>query len=250
MNTILRRLASDALHLLAPMLCPACDAPLTPDDGAYCRACRASLEPAPFPRDIFSEISAGFPGEELALSAIGALYVFADGNPVQKLIHAVKYRGCYGLGVDLGTELGRALAMFEEFDGMEVIVPVPLHRARLRERGYNQAEAVATGLAAAIPGSRIVRALARTRHTISQTTLDARRRRRNVADVFRIAGTDVRGRSVLLCDDVCTTGATLNACAERLLQAGALRVAAATVARDMPVGNRAGNVRLMFQEPA
>lgn len=238
MRNLLHRLAADGLHLIAPSLCPACDSPLAPAEGRYCLACRASLEPAPFPRDIFTEIAANFSRDELALSAVGSLYTFNVHGPVQKLIHAVKYKGCYELGAELGSDLGRALMMFSEFEGVDLIVPVPLHRARLRERGYNQAEAIARGLARTLRGSHVAIALVRAHHTISQTALDAGQRRRNVGDVFRAVESTVRERIVLLCDDVCTTGATLNACAERLLQAGAARVVAATVARDISAGTQ------------
>lgn len=233
MHALVHRLATDALHLIAPALCPACDTPLAAQERCYCGACRASLDPAPFPREIFAEIGANFPGEELALSAVGALYTFHDDSPVQRLIHALKYRGCYDLGVELGGELGRALTMFREFEDVDLVVPVPLHRARLRERGYNQAEAIGRGIAASIPGSHPLEALARARHTISQTTLGAGARKKNVLEAFQAAGSEIRGKIILLCDDVCTTGATLNACAERLLTAGARRVMAATVARDI-----------------
>jgi ComF family protein len=150
---------------------------------------------------------------------------------VQRLVHALKYKGCYRLGVEMGHDLGRALGVFREFEEIDMVIPVPLHRARMRERGYNQAEAIAQGIANTMKHLTIERALVRMRHTISQTTLDAYARRRNVREVFRAAG-NVSGMSVLICDDVCTTGATLNACAEQLLLAGARRVVAATVAKD------------------
>lgn len=233
MLQILHRLGTDFLHLIAPALCPGCDEPLAPSERSYCDACRASLEPAPFPREIFSEISDRFPGEELALDAIASLYGFAEGSTAQRLIHALKYGGCYRLGVEMGRELGTALTMFREFEEIDLVVPVPLHRARRRERGYNQAEAIAEGVAMTLAGSRMAPALERTRHTRSQTTLDAGTRRRNVREIFRAADALIRDRALLLCDDVCTTGATLNACAEALLAAGARRVVAATVAKDV-----------------
>ena len=231
MHPFLHRISSDLLHFIAPALCPACDALLERSERGYCNACRSSLDPAPFPRDIFAEVAGHFPGEELALSAIGSLYSFDPESPVRRLVHALKYKGCYALGVEMGRDLGRALKVFREFEDIEMVIPVPLHRARLRERGYNQAEAIARGVSEAMKHLTIAQALLRTRHTISQTTLDAYARHRNVREVFRVAG-EVTGMTVLLCDDVCTTGATLNACAERLLLAGAKRVVAATVAKD------------------
>jgi len=231
MLLILTRLGEDFLNLVAPALCPGCDEPLRLTERSYCDACRTSLEPAPFPREIFMEVADRFPGEELALEAIASLYTFVEGGPAQRLIHALKYGGCYRLGVEMGRELGEALRMFREFEMIELVVPVPLHSARRRERGYNQAEAIAEGIAQALAGSRVATALQRRRHTRSQTSLDAQRRRRNVSQVFHAEKMSLRDRTLLLCDDVCTTGATLNACAEALLAAGAKRVVAATVGK-------------------
>jgi ComF family protein len=233
MRSHLRRIGNDLLHFIAPSLCPACDAPLAVAERRYCGACRASLEPAPFPRDIFVELAGRFPGDELAISAIASLYTFEADGPVQRLIHALKYRGCYEIGVELGGELAGALRMFREFETFDIIVPVPLHRARRRERGYNQAEAIGRGISRRMGDLPVGMVLARARHTVSQTTLGAGARHANMAGAFSFAGGDVRDLTVLLCDDVCTTGATLNACAERLLGAGARKVLAATAAKDV-----------------
>jgi ComF family protein len=234
MNALLQRLGTDLLHLIAPGICPSCDEPLGLDEQFYCASCRASLEPAPFPRDMYQEMVGLFPADELALSALGSLYRFEHESPVQRLIYALKYGGCYRLGVEMGRELGGALTMFDEFAGIDLVVPVPLHRSKRRERGYNQAEAIARGIREALPQVGVSHALVRTRFTPSQTTLNAQARRNNVRDAFRIAGQKLRDRIILLCDDVCTTGATLNACAEQLLAAGARKVCAATIAKDIP----------------
>ncbi len=238
MKTTLLRLTEDFLHLIAPGLCPGCDEPFALGEHEYCRACRASLPPAPFPAELMTRMAARFPPDELALDAVGSLYEYAPDGAVRKLIHAVKYQGCVKLGVEMGRELGRALRMFAQFNGIDLVVPVPLHRARLRERGYNQAEAIARGIAGSIAGAQVANVLARSRHVSSQTTLDADARRGNVRGVFVARNADVRGRCVLLCDDVCTTGATLNACAEMLAASGAARVLAATLASD-PLANPA-----------
>ncbi|MBL7987718.1 MAG: ComF family protein [Chlorobi bacterium] len=227
------RLRDDLLHILAPALCPGCDQLLMPTEHGYCRSCRASLSPAPFPRDLFTELLHHFSDDHLAISALGALYLFEQDSPVQHLIHALKYHGCYDVGIELGKELGATIKMFPEFDGVDAIIPVPLHRARRRERGYNQAEAIAEGVADAFSVEILADRLYRSRHTISQTTLNAKERQRNVQNAFAAHDHSLVGRTILLCDDVCTTGATLNICADRLLSAGAKRVVAAAVAKDL-----------------
>jgi ComF family protein len=228
-----RLVAGALLDVIAPRICPACDRILDDREREYCDGCRASLDAAPYPRELFEEMSGTLGRDELALEAIGALYLFTKRGAVQQLVHAVKYLGCYRLGVELGRELGRALSMFVEFDAIDCVVPVPLHAARLRERGYNQAEAIARGVATERGISLVSDAIERTRHTRTQTRLGADTRLVNVRQAFRARPGAVTDRSVLVCDDVLTTGATLNACAEALLAGGARRVCAATVAKDL-----------------
>jgi ComF family protein len=226
-------IADALLDCIAPRLCPSCDGLLRDTETGYCDACRASLEPAPFPREIYQELTGVIGRDELALDAVASLYTFTKDGPVQQLVHAVKYLGCYDLGVALGRELGNATSMFVEFDRIDCVVPVPLHAARRRERGYNQAEAIARGICAARPLELVPDGLVRAKHTPSQTRLGAESRVRNVRQAFRAHTRALAGRSILLCDDVLTTGATLNACAEALLACGAAHVCAATVAKDL-----------------
>ncbi|MFN8593927.1 MAG: phosphoribosyltransferase family protein [Thermomicrobiales bacterium] len=117
--------------------------------------------------------------------------------------------------------------------GFDLLVPVPLHRSRLKERGFNQALVIAGELERTllIP---VADCLARTRRTNAQAQLAAHERSSNVADAFAVIDPDaVRGAAVLLIDDVVTTGATLGACADVLRQAGARAVSAATLAREL-----------------
>ena len=232
MKNFLTVVAGDFLHLLAPSLCPGCDDPVPPRERGICPSCRASLETAPYPEEIFQDLLARFSPEELALDAVGALYNFEPDSPVQRVIHAIKYRGCRALGETLGEELALSMQIFPEFRDIDIIVPVPLHRARLRERGFNQAEAIARGIQSAWNVQVRTDILRRTRHTQSQTRLSATARQKNISSAFVTAGQDLRGVSVALCDDVFTTGATLNACALQLHLAGADSVRALTLARD------------------
>lgn len=229
----LSRIGFDLLHFIAPNLCPACDGVIRAGEGYYCGGCRDSMEPAPYPREIYSEIAGNFPGDAMALSAVGSLYTFAPDGPVQRLVHAVKYEGCYRLGIQLGVDLARAIRMFPELSEFDCVVPVPLHPARRRERGYNQAEAIGRGIVSGGGNVKLVEALRRRHHTRSQTRLGAVARELNVRDAFSLDPSRINGATVLLCDDVCTTGSTLNACADILLSGGAARVVAATVAKDL-----------------
>jgi ComF family protein len=122
------------------------------------------------------------------------------------------------------------LSRFPELCGHDTLVPVPLHPRRLRQRGYNQAGLLAEGLAR-LAGLPVLELLRRCKPTRPQWDLDRQSRRDNLAGAF-LASSQARGRRVLLIDDVCTSGASLEACARALRRAGAARVAAYVFARQ------------------
>jgi ComF family protein len=160
------------------------------------------------------------------LRGFDAAYSFGPYEGVlRQLIHLFKYAKMRTLERPLSALLVRALARDEAFDA---IVPVPLHWRRRFQRGFNQADLLARGVARAT-GIPIVRALRRIRSTSTQAGLSNRTRRQNVTSAFR--SRNVAGKRILLIDDVMTTGATGAACALALKQAGAGRVALLTVAR-------------------
>lgn len=154
-------------------------------------------------------------------------------SEIENLIHQVKYQGRKKLGRYLGKLAGAAVSdHFREFVKDAVWIPVPLHCVRQREREFNQSEWIARGLAEPFHGVLQPKTLERRKHTRTQTTLSAPEREKNVMDAFRVRNPDsVRGRSTILVDDVITTGATLNACAGALKEAGAESVVGFALAR-------------------
>lgn len=194
-----------AVRPLGPT-CPRCS---VPSPGArICRQCAARPSP---------------------VRAVLAAYPFA--GPLRAAILAFKYRGRTRLLPFLSAALAAPLATRPL--EVDLVVPVPLSPARLRTRGFNQAELLAQPLATAHGWTLAPAALLRARDTPQQTRLPARERRANVAGAFAVAEpAAVQGRRVLLVDDVCTTGATLEACATPLLAAGAAGVWAIVVARE------------------
>ena len=151
---------------------------------------------------------------------------------LRRLVHVLKYEQRHSLAPPLGRLMRESAS--EVLAAADCAVAVPLHARRQRERGFNQAAELAAQL-----GLPVVDALRRTRATAPQTELPAGQRRRNVRGAFaparrigfRPEGADVGGASVLLVDDVTTTGATLEACARVLRRAGAREVRALTLAR-------------------
>jgi ComF family protein len=149
-------------------------------------------------------------------------------GPLRTAIHRFKYGGERALGEPLGALLADAAAGLRiEAD---LIVPAPLHATRRRERGYNQSELLARVVARRL-GLPLGLALARQRPTPPQVGLSAAERRANVAGAFAWRGESLADRRVLLIDDVCTTGATLDACARALRPHGPASIAAVTLAR-------------------
>ncbi len=144
---------------------------------------------------------------------------------LRAIVHAFKYGPRPTLARPLAARLRAAAA--DVLESVDVAVPVPLHRSRQRQRGFNQAAELARHM-----NMPVVHALRRARRTASQADLPAARRHANVRGAFvTVAESDVKDLTVVLVDDVSTTGATLNACAEVLLRAGAREVRAVTVAR-------------------
>lgn len=197
-----------ALRPLGPRVCPRCGAP-TPS-GAPCARCQRQ---PPVTRAIL----APYPFEGAVRSAILRL----------------KYDGRTRLADFLGSVLVEALQA-RPLD-VDLIVPVPLWPARRRQRGFNQSELLAERVAEVTGWPLEPSALGRARDTLQQTRLAARDRWRNVDSAFTVdPSIDLTGRRILLVDDVCTTGATLEACAAPLVRAGAWGVWAVVAARDLP----------------
>ncbi len=203
-------------------LCAACDAPLrAPTRGCVCGDCWEGITPDVPPAH---DILAAFGGVVRSGASAGVY----EGS-LRAIIQALKYDGRRSLARPLGQRM-RA-ASHPLLVGASAVVPVPLHRSRRRERGFNQAADLAAHL-----GPPVVHALARARRTQPQAGLTADERRANVAGSFvgTRAAAELGGAAVVLVDDVWTTGATLGTCARVLLEAGAREVRVVTAARVAP----------------
>jgi ComF family protein len=150
-------------------------------------------------------------------------------GPLQNALHRLKYQRDIILADSLARLLEQAWHSAGQPGG--IVMPVPLSARRMQERGYNQAGLLARGFAE-LAGLRYApRGLRRTKHTLSQVGLKADERQANVAGAFAAEPTVIHGQTVIVVDDVCTTGATLEACAEALRAAGATVVWALTLGR-------------------
>jgi ComF family protein len=157
------------------------------------------------------------------------------------IVHALKYKGWHAVGDDIAERLSRLAWPRDVLEERSMLVPVPLASSRLRERGYNQSERIAVGLAARWNIPMVTDVLLRGRATQTQTRLTPGERVRNVAGAFHTApsaGARLRGAHVIIVDDVVTTGATLNACALALYQSGARIISYVTFGRAPAIGDR------------
>jgi competence protein ComFC len=224
--------ARAAVELLFPSHCLGCGR-----GGAFlCDDCASQLTPALPPRCPRCWEPRSVAGECLACQdsppAFDALRTaFVYQGLAREMVQALKYRGVTALAGRMGGLLAEA-ARSQRLEA-DVIVPVPLSGMRKRTRGYNQAEALAVALGRELGLPVAPKALVRRRHTPPQARrADAEARRANVAGAFVVAATSIAGQSVLLIDDVATTGATLSACASALREAGSGPIWALTFARE------------------
>ncbi len=218
-------------HLFFPDLCVACGGELPGPADSFCYPCRLKMEPTYMYRDAENPFTDRFWGR-LPLQSATALYYFSRKSPVQKALHALKYRNRPEIGFRLGRELGRHLRNAPHAAGIEVIVPVPLHPGKERQRGYNQSLWFARGLESVLSSSNInQRALMRLTNTGSQTRKRRMERYHNVSGSFALRnGAGLRDKHVLLVDDVMTTGATLETCGRLLLDIPVGALSLATIA--------------------
>lgn len=166
------------------------------------------------------------------MEADGLRSVFRFEGLVRHAIHRFKYGNFKALRAPLSELMSQYLR--DHPLPVEVVVPVPLHPHRLRERGYNQAELLAWGLGDGLGLPRSVLSLERRLSGPPQVRSRSRQERwQNVAGAFVVRGSELSGKRVLLVDDVCTTGATLNACAHALKAAGSAEVWGLTLAREI-----------------
>ena len=212
------------LDLALPAVCPGCGVEGPP----ICAACQRAIDARlTLPAGTPLGLAEGPPHPLLQLE-----WCAPFNGTLRRALHALKYAGERRLGRPLGEAVARRWRVAGA--GGDLLVPIPVHASRRRERGYDQAELIAAAAGAALPLPWLP-ALERTRATTAQYHLDRRHRAANVEEAFGVrpeAQRAIRGRWVVLVDDVVTTGSTLCAASEALLAAGAMAVSAIAVARE------------------
>lgn len=219
----------DFFNLFYPHICSACGRALSTGEKHLCSVCRWRLPKTNFHIQQDNPVARRFWGKTNVVSA--ASFIFFDkGEKVQQMLHSLKYQNNTELGVFLGELYGSELKESPLFSDCDAIVPVPLHRKKIRTRGYNQSDFIADGLSNAMKIPVHKKTLVRTVATSTQTRKARYARFENVENVFQLSGENTAAKHFLLVDDIITTGSTLEACASCLNQIEGVKVSIATIA--------------------
>jgi ComF family protein len=235
---VTRKILAMAAGLLSDLFLPALCVHCRKDRWAgtpLCLDCMRKAGPIRFPVCGFCGVpgcALEHPAAGTAEAEIPSRFLFLMGPQLSTLIHGFKYRHLKRHIRFLCAYLRYRPDLAEWCGTFDALAPVPIHSARKRERGYNQAEEIAKEASLHLRLPVIANALSRTRATVSQTKLNREQRARNLENAFRCAEpASIRGKRILLVDDVYTTGATVARCAELLLAAGALSVGVLALAK-------------------
>lgn len=227
-NTI-RGFITGFLELFFPRLCVTCKRRLFTDEKYLCLHCILGLPKTNFHNDANNKVAQLFWGRVPVEYATAWLF-FRKGSKYQRLIHFLKYKGVKDLGKEMGNRFGEDI-LDSPFGDVDIILPVPLHEKKFRQRGYNQSERIASGLAEGLKKPLQTENLVRIRSTDTQTRKGRFQRWQNVEGVFSVVDPNViNGRHILLTDDVITTGSTLEAAVQALRNAGVSKVSIAALA--------------------
>ena len=227
---LLRAALNPFIDFIYPPVCLTCKHILAEREERICSRCWDSFTTLDPSGGRISDIRMRFLMDGFVSDCLSC-YSFEKEGRFQEVIHLLKYGGMSSLGVQLGREIGRTIRSDQRFAAADLVVPVPLHSLKKRERGYNQCDYLCHGISEVvhIPVERSL--LVRTRYTESQTQLSVGKRKENVEGAFSIkprCAAMLKGKVIMVVDDVITTGATIAACARVIFEHGASSVLAAS----------------------
>ena len=226
-STVLRDVAS----LFLPRTCLACGRVLLENEGSICLACRYNMPLTNFAKRKDNPIKLLFENV-LDVESAAAMFWFVGGTEWQRIVHNFKYHGRWFFAQKMGEWMGEELLDSGNFADIDLIVPIPLHYRRRLHRGYNQSEQLALGVGRKMGVECDFRSMRRCHYNDSQTSKSRSERWENVEEIFEVRRVEkLRGKHILLIDDVLTTGATMASCASAIVKAceGDVRISIATL---------------------
>lgn len=218
------------LDVFFPKLCRGCQNELGKHENEICTLCRHNLPLTRFHFTGSDEMRKLFFGRVAVENATALLY-FKKAGLTQKFVHALKYKGVKKIGELFGAWLGEELKTIEAYKSIDAIIPVPLHKKKLKERGFNQVEGFGKEIAKALEIPYIDDVLIKITPTRSQVFKERISRIFSQEEVFALQNSrKIEGKHLLVVDDIITTGATLESCSIQLLKANDVRLSFATIA--------------------
>ena len=214
---------------ILPRNCSACFTLLPFDQSVLCNNCLSQFK-YPSEELIVAEFNRKFAGENL-IKDFSSAFIFETGQPIQNLVHGLKYSKRFGNGIELGKLTGKRLIEKIKLWDADFIIPIPLHSLKKAERGFNQAFFIAKGISK-ITGIKINTGIVkRVKFTETQTHLNSLERKLNISKAFIVKRKNViQGKNIILVDDVITTGATISECGKVLKNNGAANLFALSAA--------------------
>ena len=220
----------DFTHLFFPHNCEGCGTDVLQNDTMLCAECLLKLPETGFIKEADNPVENIFYGR-IKVEAAGSAFYFTKDSLLQHLIVELKYRGNKNLGFYLGKLLGYQLVQSERFNDIDAIIPLPLNIRKEKKRGYNQAAAIADGIAAVWQKPILKNSVERMVFTETQTHKNRISRWQTMKDVFMVTDKNsIENKHILLIDDIVTTGATLEACGTKILEATGTKLSIVTVA--------------------
>ena len=224
---------SDFISLIFPRICAGCGNSLWKNEEVLCHFCEFHLPKTNFHMDSENPVTRLFQGRVNLETGATFLY-FHKGSKVQRMIHQLKYKGRKDIGVYLGDQYGQLLKYVPLFCKADAIIPVPLHRKKYLQRGYNQSEQFAIGLSGSMNIPVNIQLLSRTKATETQTRKSRFSRYQNVKEIFTVSSPqEWKGKNLMLVDDVITTGATLESCIQALNAIPEVKISIVCIATAM-----------------
>lgn len=221
---------NSVVNLFFPKVCCACSSFLSDNEDTLCIDCRHDLPVTNFHFEDNTTIAKTLLGR--AKIELGtALFRYEKQGPVQQLIHHLKYKEQEHIGTLLGAWLGGELKTVLAYQTIDMVIPVPMHKKKLKTRGYNQVTKFGQEIAKALDAVYVDDVLVKISNTTSQTKKGRWARWHNNTDLFAVKNIlKIENKHILLVDDIITTGATLEACCSALYQAKKLKISIATMA--------------------
>ena len=221
---------SRLVDLIAPRACVVCGGRLGIHEFFLCGSCNLQLPRTNYADNPYENDMARLFWGQLPVERCAALFFYQGGSGPSQILYELKYKNHPEIGEFFGRMIAEEWNDTGFFEGIDLIVPVPLAKERQRQRGYNQSLHIARGIGSVTRLPIVTNAVSREQFVESQTQKDRWQRNENVEGCFRLNdGYALRGRHVLLIDDVVTTGATICSCGREMLKAGDVRFSILTI---------------------